>query len=294
MFSRMFTDYSRDVRARLPHIAFVQETNKSVAAIAALADWSDRAKAASAPVKAKDRIVPPVVRALLARVTRSEADITLDEAESKALLHAYGLAAPREMVARDGDDAVRAAGSIGYPVVLKALSSSLPHKSDAGGVLLGLRDGDAVRAGVDTIRANLKTHGAGAPDGFLVCEMVSGGVELVFGAQRDPEMGPVIMAGSGGILLELIKDVRFAALPLDAAKAKSLIGTTRIATLLKGYRGSAPHDLEALASALVAVAQLADDLGEALQSIDVNPIVSRAGHRPVALDAVVILKGGRP
>jgi acetyltransferase len=99
------------------------------------------------------------------------------------------------------------------------------------------------------------------------------------------------MAGAGGILLELMKDVVFAPVPLDRAHAADKIGSLRIAKLLKGYRGQAAHDIDALSAAMVATARLADDLGDALESIDINPIVSRPGHLPIALDAVIVLRG---
>ncbi|HWK96977.1 MAG TPA: acetate--CoA ligase family protein [Pseudolabrys sp.] len=291
MFSRMFTDYSREVRAALPKVAFVQETRKSVAAFAALAKWSERAKAAKPVAAAPSGKPPAIVADLKARLAKG-GTLTLNENDAKAVIAAYGIGVPRETVAKDADSAAAAADKIGYPVVLKALSDKLTHKSDAGGVLIGLADAAAVRAGVETIKANVKRYGFAEPlDGFLVCEQVSGGTELVFGAQRDPEVGPVVMAGAGGILLELMKDVAFAPVPLSPAEAAAKIEGLRTAKLLKGYRGSAAHDIDALADALSATARLAQDLGDALESIDINPIVSRPGKKPVALDAVIVLRG---
>lgn len=291
MFSRMFTDYSREVRAALPKVAFVQETRKSVAAFAALARWSERAKAAKPVASAPSTKPPAIIADLKARLAKS-GTLTLNENDAKAVIAAYGIGAPRETVAKDADSAAAAADKIGYPVVLKALSDKLTHKSDAGGVLIGLADAAAVRAGVETIKANVKRYGFNEPlDGFLVCEQVSGGTELVFGAQRDPEVGPVVMAGAGGILLELMKDVAFAPVPLSANEARAKIEGLRTAKLLEGYRGAAAHDVGALADALAATARLAQDLGDALESIDINPIVSRPGKPPVALDAVVVLRG---
>ena len=292
MFSRVLTDYSREVRAGLPKVAFIQETRKSVAALAALAKWSAHAKAAKPSASAPSAKPPAVIDDLKARV-RKTGTLTLNENDAKAVIAAYGIAVPREVLAKDADSAARAADTIGYPVVLKALSDKLLHKSDAGGVLIGLADAGAVRAGVETIEANVHGAGFNEPlDGFLVCEQVTGGTELVFGAQRDPEVGPVVMVGAGGILLELMKDVVFAPVPLDEAQAAAKIDSLRIAKLLKGYRGATAHDANALAKALSATARLAFDLGDVLESIDINPIVSRSGKVPVALDAVIVLRNG--
>jgi acetate---CoA ligase (ADP-forming) len=217
--------------------------------------------------------------------------VALNEAESKRILADYGIVVPAEALARDEAAAVQAAARIGYPVVLKAVSATLTHKSDAGAVILGIADATALRAGIATIRRNLDRAGfAGSLDGFLVSEFVQGGLELVIGAQRDPEVGPVVMVGAGGVLLELIHDVAFGPAPLDELEATALIERLRIARLLHGYRGAPAHDIAALARAVVAVAELAADLGDDLVSIDVNPLLSRPGQNPVALDAVIVLR----
>jgi acetyltransferase len=290
MFSRVLTDYSREVRAGLPKVAFIQETRKSVAALAALAKWSERAKAAKRPAAAPSPTPPAIIKTLRTRAG-SGAALTLNENDAKEVIATYGIAVPREIVAKDADSAVKAADQIGYPVVLKALSDKLTHKSDAGGVLVGVADAALVRAGVETIKTNVKRYGFSDPlEGYLVCEQVSGGIELVIGAQHDPEVGPVVMAGAGGVLLELMKDVVFAPVPLAEADAAGKIASLRVARLLKGYRGSAAHDAGAVAKALSAIARLTADLGDALESIDINPIVSRPGKPPVALDAVIVLR----
>ena len=298
MYSRTLTDYSREVRARLPHVAFVQETSKSVRALALLADWSERAKQASERTsKPLTAAPPPEAAAALASATDAEGELALNEAHSKALLAAYGIAVPRETLATTPEEAANAAAAIGFPVVLKAVSDKLLHKSDAGGVLLDLADEEAVRRGFATIEENIRRSGfTDALDGVLVCEQVKGGTELILGVQRDPEMGLVVMVGSGGVLLELVGDVAFAEPPLDREQALSLISQTRIAKVLKGYRGAPPHDLDRLAAAVSALGRLALDLKDVLVSVDVNPLLSRPSPAaPVALDAVVVLrgKGGR-
>ena len=294
MFSRMYTDYTRKLRADLPNIAFIHETTKSISALARLAEWSRRASEAAdasktSAVHARDPL--PVAVELKARADEASGTFLLNERASKQLLAAYGMSVTREEIAASADDAERLAEDIGYPVVLKAVSDRLYHKSDIGAVQLHLGDADAVRAAYQLIHENVARSGFdGELDGILVCQQIDGGVELVAGIQRDPEMGPVLMVGSGGILLELMQDVAFSALPLDRDRAIELVKSTRINKLLGGYRGDAAHDLDRLADALVALSNLAVDLGDSLESIDINPLMSRAGtNDPIALDAVVVL-----
>lgn len=294
MFSRMYTDYTRKLRADLPNIAFIQETTKSVSALSRLAEWSQRASDAATATSAKinaARKPLPVAAELRARAEGAQGTFLLNERESKQLLAAYGMSVTREEIAGSEDDAVRHADAIGYPVVLKAVSDRLYHKSDIGAVQLGLRDAATVRAAYRLIHENVAKSGfEGELDGILVCQQIDGGVELVAGIQRDPEMGTVVMVGSGGVLLELMQDVVFSALPISHDRAIDLVKGTRISKLLNGYRGEAAHDLARIADALVSLSNLAVDLGDALESIDINPLVSRSGDKaPIALDAVVVL-----
>ncbi|MBN9273060.1 MAG: acetate--CoA ligase family protein, partial [Mesorhizobium sp.] len=294
MFSRMYTDYTRKLRADLPNVAFIHETTKSVSALARLARWSqlaERAKREAAAISNEKRQASAAAIALRQRAGVSSGTFLLNERDSKQLLGAYGMAVTREEVAGSEDEAVRLADAIGYPVVLKAVSDRLYHKSDIGAVQLGLGNADAVRAAYRLIHENVARSGfKGELDGILVCQQIDGGTELVAGIQRDPEMGPVLMVGSGGVLLELMQDVAFAPLPVSRERALELIRSTRISKLLGGYRGEAAHDLARVADSLVALGNLAVDLGDALESIDINPLVSRAGDKdPIALDAVVVL-----
>ena len=185
------------------------------------------------------------------------------------------------------DDAVKAARQIGYPVVLKGVAAKLLHKSDAGAVALHLADDDAVRAAYARIVDNVRRAGIESLDAMLVCQQISGGLELVLGLNRDPEMGLVVMAGSGGVLLELTKDVAFAAPPLTREKARAMIERTHAARLLRGYRSSPVLDADALVDALIALGRIADDLCDVVQSIDINPFVvlPRGGF---ALDALFV------
>jgi hypothetical protein len=136
--------------------------------------------------------------------------------------------------------------------------------------------------------ARLQKH---ALTGMLVCRQVRGGIELVLGLHRDPEMGLVVMAGSGGVLLELVRDVAFCVPPVSPAKARDLIARSRAGKLMNGYRGSGPLDSEAAVAALVGLGQLAADLGDVVESVDINPFVALPpGQGGLALDALVVLR----
>ncbi len=211
----------------------------------------------------------------------------LDEVESKQLIRAYGIATPTEIAVQSPDDAVKAARQIGYPVVLKAVAAKLLHKSDVGAVALHLADDEAVRAAYARIAENVRRAGIEALEAVLVCQQVSGGLELVLGLNRDPEMGLVIMAGSGGVLLELTKDVAFAAPSMTRDKARAMIERTHAARLMRGYRSSPVLDADAVIDALIALGRIAEDLADVVQSIDINPFVvlPRGGF---ALDALVV------
>ncbi len=287
------TEFSRALRAKAPHVPILQEANKALRAIASVARGAELERLAAEPTRV---VATPAqsaagekVRALVRALARSGVT-ALNEMQSKKLLRAYGIAAPAEIAAQTAEEAVKAADEIGYPVVLKAVSAKLPHKSDAGAVALHLPSADAVRSAYARIAENVRRAGVNTLDAMLVCQEVGGGLELVLGLHRDPEMGLVVMAGSGGVLLELSKDVAFAAPPITPEKARAMIERTHAARLLRGYRGAAALDANAVVDALLALGRIAGDLADIVQSIDINPFVvlPRGG---LALDALVVPRG---
>ncbi len=303
MFSRVLTDYSRTVRVGLGNIAFVQETNKSMRSLSYLARWSETRRRAERPadpgrpLRVRSRDADGAIlraRELTAGVAVG-GTIALNEHEAKEILRAYGMGTGREELASSPAGAVAAAQRIGYPVVLKAVSRDLPHKSEFGAVSLNIATEDDLRRAEQRIRHNLAQRGFRAPlEGMLVCEQITGGVELVLGVQRDLEMGLVVMVGSGGILLELVKDVVFAAVPVNRETAVEMISRLRIGRVLRGYRGGPVHDIAVIADAVVTLSDIAADLGEVIESIDINPFVSVPGKSAgLALDALVVLKHRR-
>jgi acyl-CoA synthetase (NDP forming) len=280
MISHGLTDYSRALRAELPNVAFLQEVDKSLATVRALTDHVRRSRPPFFPTGSSHK-----TKRHLSKLR--DRNGPLNEVESKALLKAYGMAASKEVIAQDEREAASLAGKIGFPVVAKAVSAALAHKSDAGAVMLNLNSQSEVRAAFKRIVAAAKREKVPL-DGILIAKQATGGIELALGLHRDPEMGMVILFGAGGVQLELHRDVAFAAPPLDEDAAEELISRTRVARLIDGYRGSKPLGRKALVKALIALSQLAMDAGRRIQSVDVNPfLLQRRGG--MALDALVVL-----
>jgi acetyltransferase len=216
----------------------------------------------------------------------------LEDESAKQLLGAYGLQLPREIAVDADPDAARAAAEqLGYPVVLKVRDSRIAHKTEAGGVLVGLRDGDAVRDGAVAVLEGARRHLADgtAAEGLLVQEQVEGGCELILGVKVDPGFGPFILVGMGGVLTEVLADVALRPAPVSAQSAAEMLDQLRGSALLRGFRGAPPADIGAAVEAIVGLSQLAWDHREHLSEIDLNPLVvlsEGAGAR--VLDALVI------
>jgi acetate---CoA ligase (ADP-forming) len=285
------TDYSRALRARAPHLSFLQEANKALRAIAAVARAREGERLARMADSVSAQPTPAQREAVAQALARASAG-ALNEVESKNLLKPYGILAPPEALVTTVAEALSAAERIGYPVVLKAVAAELTHKSDVGAVKLGISGPAALAAEYAAMAERLH---ATQLVGMLVCAQVRGGLELVLGLNRDPELDLVVMAGSGGVLLELTRDVAFCVPPVSPEKALDLIGRTRAGALLAGYRGGGTFDQDAVVAALVGLGRLAQDLvkedpGNRVQSIDINPFVALPrGQGGFALDALVVL-----
>jgi acyl-CoA synthetase (NDP forming) len=216
---------------------------------------------------------------------------TLSESESKKLIAAWGVAASAEVTARDAEAAVKAAEKMGYPVVLKGDSPDIPHKTEAGIVRLNLRNADEVRTAHATILANAKAYAPNAKlNGVLVQEMVTGGVEVIVGVSYDAQLGPNILFGTGGVMVEVYKDVAMRHCPITNAEAHEMIAEVKGAKLLQGFRGKPACDIDALADVLVKVSHLAVNLEGQLAELDINPIlVLPKGQGIKAVDALAVL-----
>ncbi|MDB4898099.1 MAG: CoA-binding domain protein, partial [Firmicutes bacterium] len=213
-------------------------------------------------------------------------------AESKALIAAFGIQTPRELIARDADAAVAAAAEIGGAVVLKVLAADVPHKTEAGGVALNLRTPSEVRLAYARIMASVREYKPDAAiEGVLVGEHVSAVVEMIAGVTVDPHFGPVVVAGLGGVLVEVIKDVAMRLPPFDKAEALGMLDELRGRSVLNGVRGRPAADVDALADALVRLGDMAVAMQDRLVELDLNPLfVLPAGQGVRAADALVVLK----
>ena len=196
----------------------------------------------------------------------------LSEFQSKKFLSTYGIPVTRESIARSPDEAVSMAEAMGYPVALKASSHDLMHKTEMGVIELHLRDEQDVRRAYDRITSDLDLE----LEGLLVQEMVPGQRELVLGMTRDPQFGPCVMLGLGGILTEIIKDTVFRVAPIDLAEAQDMIQELRCRKMLEPFRGQEAADLDALCLSLVALGRVGMEEAR-IEEIDINPMIVDPG-----------------
>lgn len=215
----------------------------------------------------------------------------LTPATLEATLGDYGIALPKSKIARTPAAAAEAAAKIGFPVALKIQSGDILHKTEAGGVILGLATAAAVKAAANDLLASAATTHKGAViDGFLVQEMVSG-VEAIAGARNDALYGPMLLVGSGGILVELLKDAELAMLPVTPKDVSRMIDKLKLAKLLSGYRGKPAADRKAMEKAIAGLAKFFLDHRAVMADIEINPLIVRPGGQgAVAVDVRVIWK----
>jgi len=223
---------------------------------------------------------------------RQEGRLNLGEVEARDVVEAYGLRLPKSQLAHSADEAVRLAAEIGYPVVMKIASPDILHKSDIGAVKVGIASPNDARDAYELIEYRARRHNPNADIwGVLVQQMIRGGKEVIIGMSRDPQFGPLLMFGLGGIYVEVMKDVVFRIAPIDRTEAREMVEGVRSFPLLKGVRGEAPADLDAIIQTLLSVSQLVSHFPEIVE-LDVNPlIVHEVGQGATALDARIILQG---
>src|SRR6185503_15863264 len=223
---------------------------------------------------------PPAAQPRLSRKNACEFSgrkKTFTEREAKEILARYGVHGAPERVAKNAEEAVRAAEAIGFPVVLKA-DGDIEHKTESGAVKLDLRDAAAVAAACAAMTA--------AKQGFLVQPMLKGGVELVVGIKRDPQVGPVLLVGLGGVLVEILRDTALALAPVGKAEARRMLQSLKGFQLLRGYRGAPAADLDSVCDAIARISEFAADNADEIEEIDVNPLLARPDGA-VALDALI-------
>ena len=254
-----------------------EDPNRAIAAVAALARLGAAFDKVRAPGEAGQAQALP--------------QGPINEAEAKRLLAAAGVPFAPERVAHSRGEAVTAAREIGFPVVLKVLSLDIAHKSEAGGVVLGLQDADAVGSAYDAMMARVRAREPDARiEGALVARMIQGGVETVIGIKRDPVFGPVVMFGLGGVYVEVLKDVTLRLAPVDRASASEMIRRIKGFPLLAGARGKPPADLVALADAVVALSRFAAAHPE-VASAEINPFIALP-QGGLAVDALILTGEG--
>ncbi|MGE5538243.1 MAG: acetate--CoA ligase family protein [Gemmatimonas sp.] len=245
---------------------FLQGLEPTLRALNALAFYAERAgrEVPALPKPKKTVLTPDTLAKELAR---------------------YGIAAPKQAVAKTGAEAARIARRIGFPVALKIVSGDISHKTEAGGVMLGLKTPADVAGAAKTLVARARKHTRKARiDGFLVQEMVDG-VEVLLGARNDALYGPLLVVGSGGVLVELARDVALRLLPVASADVKAMVDGLKLKAQLKGFRGRPPADQSALVKAAVGLARFFIDHRDVLADIEINPLIVRAkGKGAVAVD----------
>ena len=220
---------------------------------------------------------------------KSEGRRVLLETEAKTICAEYGIGVPKFDLAKSEGEASRQADEIGYPVVLKIVSPDIIHKSDAGGVLLNLKNPVDVASGYSRIIENAKKYKADAKIvGVLVQEMAPQATEVIVGAIKDPQFGQTVMFGLGGIFVEILKDVNFRVAPITTEDAREMITQLKAYPLLKGYRNTPPADIDALVEILCCTSRLIMDNPE-IKELDLNPVMAYSKGAKV-VDARIILE----
>lgn len=220
---------------------------------------------------------------------RKENRVVLTEIEAKKILQEAGINCTETILATDKAEAVEIANEVGYPVVLKISSEDISHKSDAGGVKLGLADKAAVESAFDEIMTSAKDKFPDAYiEGISVQKMADKGIEVIIGMTKDPSFGPVVMFGLGGIFVEVMKDVSFRIVPFEKSDATEMIQEIKGKKLLEGYRGQDPADIPFLEEMLVKLSDFVDKIPD-ISEIDMNPVFAYK-EGAVVVDARIILE----
>jgi acetyl coenzyme A synthetase (ADP forming)-like protein len=273
----------------VPSYVFPESAARALSRVADYAEWRKRPRG----------VVPALnfdaeaARAVVANALQASATdgVWLDAEQCAAILSSFGIRATASLLARTAGEAVAAARKLGLPVAVKLVSSTITHKTDVGGVILGVRSLAGVQRAYRTIRERLGALGRlDEMQGVTVQSMVDGGVEVIVGVTQDRSFGPLIMAGLGGTLVELLKDVQVRIQPLTDVDARDMVRSIKGYPLLQGWRGSPPADIEALEDLLLRVSALAGELPE-IAEMDLNPVrVLAPGEGAVTVDARMLLR----
>lgn len=260
---------------------------RSLAALAGYSEYISTRKGAKQDVPT----IPPGAREQAGKLLLGRAPGTkLAEYDAKQVLRAYGIPTTREILATTPEEAVEAANSIGYPVVMKIISPDIPHKTEAGGVMLNVTSEEQVLENFKKIVDNARNYNHKAIiQGVLVQEMLPGGIEMIIGISKDPVFGSTIMTGLGGIFVEALEDVSVRVVPVSNADAREMLSELKGIKVLEGLRGNPPADKEALINLIQRLSRLAEDFPQ-IAELDINPLlVYPEGRGACAADALIIL-----
>jgi acetyl coenzyme A synthetase (ADP forming)-like protein len=271
--------------AGIPQFDFPEKAVATIKAMVNYSMWRNRPKRVVKLFPVNRRKVEKIIERHLKDGISEIVDI-----EVKTILEAYGFVTPQGMIATSPEQAANIANQIGYPVVLKVWSPGIIHKTEVGGVKLGLTNEEAVKDAFDLMMYRIpKIRPNTNIAGILVEKMCDKGQEVILGMNRDPRFGPLIMFGMGGKLVEILKDVAFYPAPLTHREAKEMLISTRTYNILTGIKGEEGLDIEAIAEGLQRVSQLVTEFPQ-IRELDINPfVVGREGTTPVAVDATIIL-----
>jgi acyl-CoA synthetase (NDP forming) len=253
-----------------------------------IAAWHRRADIQARGQRKLQRVSAPGAGPAAARLIAAAPNDRLSESESKAVLELYGIPTVREICAHSPQELQAAADTLGFPLALKVNSSDIAHKTEAGGVALNLRSVEELGAAFERVLANARSSAPQAKiNGVLLQPMVPASVEVVVGARIDPLLGPLVLAGFGGTLVELLRDTALELAPINAEEAERLLRRLKGAALLDGFRGSAALDGARLADILVRVSEFAADQQQHVAELDINPIICNASTL-IAVDALIV------
>ncbi len=252
----------------VPHYRYAETAIRSLNAMLRFAEWSQTPEGKIR----KFTVNKKKVKKVFAKV-KEEGRKNLLEEEGQEVLRAYGFPIPKSILAKKDKEAIQAAKKIGYPVVMKIVSPQIIHKSDAGGVKVGLKNSQEVRSAFKEIIKNAKKYDKKAIiKGVLIQEMVKGGKETIIGSKLEPGFGPVVMFGMGGIYVEVLKDVTFRLAPITDSEADEMISSIKTNKLLQGVRGEKPSDTKKLSECLQRISQFVSDFKE-IKELDMNPVL---------------------
>jgi acyl-CoA synthetase (NDP forming) len=270
---------------RCEHVALFRTMDSCMAA---LSQWQRRADWLRERERVAPRLAPAGAREAAAALLDGAGHTTLTEREGKEVLAAYGVPVVSETLVQTADEAAAAAAACGYPVVLKVESPDIAHKTEAGVLRLSLGTEADLRVAFDEVMANARKVAPPARiNGVLVQPMVPQGMEVMVGARVDPQFGPLVVAGLGGVFVELLRDTAVQLAPVSTDDALRMLHGLKARRALEGFRGMEPVDLPRLAEVIARISEFAADQHDRIAELDVNPLIC-AGSRIIAVDALIV------